>query len=149
MTIALLILVLLMRFGPDHDWICALRRTLVERPVELALALDRKTFVAGLIMAVLLLGGGELLILLGPEFFAWYATNLTIYADAMAVSALLAFRTRLRHVAVQIRAAFASVWRVMAMRGRRPRTIRQPKPPRRTQPKNDNDSDGGRWIAAA
>ena len=149
MTIALLVLVLLMRFGPDTDGVRALRRTLVERPVELALALERKTFVAGLIMAVLLLGGGELLILFGPEFLAWYATNLAMYADAMAVSALLAFRARLHHVAVQIRAAFTSVWRVMTMRGRRPRAIRPPKPPRRTPSGNDNDSDGGRWLAAA
>ena len=149
MTIALLVLVLLMRFGPDTDGVRALRRTLVERPVALTLALDRQTLVAGLIMALLLLGGGELLILFGPEFLAWYATNLAIYADALAISALLAVRTRLRHVAVQIRASLASVWRVVTLRGRRPRAIRPPKTTRRAPSGNDNDSDGGWMLAAA
>ena len=149
MTIALLVLVLLMRFGPDTDWVRALRRMLVERPVALALTLDRKTLVAGLIMALLLLGGGELLILFGPEFLAWYATNLAIYADALAISALLAVRTRLRHVAVQIRSSLASVWRVVTLRGCRPRAIRPPKTTRRAPSGNDNDSDGGRVLAAA
>ena len=116
---------------------------------DLFTSLDRKTLVAGLIMALLLLGGGELLILFGPEFLAWYATNLAIYADALAISALLAVRTRLRHVAVQIRASLASVWRVVTLRGRRPRAIRPPKTTRRAPSGNDNDSDGGRVLAAA
>ena len=63
----LLALALFMRFGPDIPFRRMLNRHLVERPVALLLAHKRYQYLTVIIAATMLLLGGELVLLFGPE----------------------------------------------------------------------------------
>ncbi|MCD1623505.1 hypothetical protein [Citromicrobium bathyomarinum] len=92
----LLALALFMRFGPDIPFRRMLNRHLVERPVALLLAHKRYQYLTVIIAATMLLLGGELVLLFGPELMLAYAADIALYIDLVVVAAASTSWTRTR-----------------------------------------------------
>ena len=92
----LLALALFMRFGPDIPFRRMLNRHLVERPVALLLAHKRYQYLTVIIAATMLLLGGELVLLFGPELMLAYAADIALYIGLVVGAAASTSWTRTR-----------------------------------------------------
>lgn len=149
LAICLFTAFLVIRSAPDSLPGRALRRGLVEWPAAKLSRLTRGQLVCwfgfGLMLwaAVAVLGGDavRLLSMAMPETIAWLAMfDLSILAEALVAAALIATQTRLRGVAVMVRAA-------LSRRSARPRA-RAPRRRRTPAPKPDNDEEPAPALAA-
>lgn len=96
-----LALILLLRFGPDVPFLRVLSVAVVEKPAQWLPYLERHQIIALIIIAAIMLSGGKLILAFAPDLVALVATNLGIYFDAMAISALLSVAT-IAHRATRI-----------------------------------------------
>jgi hypothetical protein len=103
----LLALVMMLRFGPDTPVLSLLRAVLVERPSAWLSTRSRHSVLVGVMVLVLLFGGGEMMVLLGPEFLLVTATNIAFYVDALAISTLLAASAAVRGFGRRIKGMFS------------------------------------------
>jgi hypothetical protein len=108
-----LALTLLLRFGPDVPLLRALRASMVEAPARRLSELERHHIIFLIALSVMMLAGGDLLVVFGPEFVALFAANLAFYIDAVAITALLSAapvaRRTTRIMRVQLRGWLAVV----------------------------------------
>jgi hypothetical protein len=143
-------LTLFMRFGPPIPFRKLLHEHLVERPLRWLLTKRRHDILYLLIVTAMLLGGGEVLLLMGPELALGFAADLALYVDVMAVSYLLAAvagaKAALRAVRARVTEISRRAARLLRSKGRR-RTSRVHRPPARAD--NDDDEHPGAWRAAA
>ena len=144
LTGCLLCLLLVMLLMPDSDMGRTLHRQLVERPLARISAFERHQLIYALLMGSIMLGGGELIFLFGPELVGMWAINLSIYFDAVivtyALSALAGARS-LKNWA----------WHVMGrlVRGRpRPRSRRRRSASRPDKASNDDEDPAPVRLAA-
>ena len=77
---------LVMWLAPGSDAGRLLRRRLVESPLEAMSDVKRHHLIFFVIMAGFVIGGGEAMAILGPEFVAAYTFDLAIYLDAVMVT---------------------------------------------------------------
>ena len=96
-----LALILLLRFGPDVPFLRVLRVVTVEMPARRLPQLERHQIIAFMIIAAIILAGGKLIVAFAPDLVALFATNLGIYFDGIAISALLG-ATSIVHRATRI-----------------------------------------------
>ena len=94
-----LALIILLRFGPDVPFLQVLRLATVEMPARWLPHLERHQIIAFIIIAAIILAGGRLILAFAPELVALFATNLGIYFDAMAISAMLGVATIVQRAA--------------------------------------------------
>ena len=88
MTYAMMLVVaLFMRFGPDIQFQRMLNRHLAERPVEFLLSYKRYHYILLVIAPLMLLLGGEAILLFGPELMLAYAADIAIYVDVVVIAA--------------------------------------------------------------
>jgi len=96
LTGCLLFLLLIMLLLPASEAGQLLHLQLVERPLAWLAGCERHHLIYALIIGSILVGGGELMFLAGPELVTMWAMNLSIYFDAVivtyALSALVAAR---------------------------------------------------------
>lgn len=151
----LLVLALFMRFGPDIPFRRMLNRHLVERPLNILLARRRHQLVFMIIAPLMLLLGGEAILIFGPELMLAYAADVALYIDLVVIAAASASWTR-AHAAL-------SRWRPRFLRqdkrkasGATPRARRSQRTPARLTGANDDDGEGRdaggfevRWSNAA
>ena len=146
----LLMLALFMRFGPDVPFRRMLNRHLVERPVDFLLSHERYQYLALVIGAVLLLLGGEWVLIFGPELILAYAADVALYVDIVVIAAATTTWTRTRGMLTRSRQRFG---RNLADRRKRstPRTKRSQRTPSCLSKANDDDSvrSGAGLVAAA
>lgn len=120
-----------------------LRRQLVERPLEQLSRFERHRLIFFVLLAGMMVAGGEVIVLLGPEVVATYA----IYLDAILVTYVLAAvaqaRNLLRYTRLRWRRG-VRVQRLIAARRRRRQKSRRRAPP----PANDDDSPAVVPLAA-
>lgn len=100
-------------------------RQLVERPVARLDALTRKDLLFGVLLLAIMFGGGEMIVLLGPEFATAYALELSVYFDAMIFAWTLAGVARARQAVFVTRLALRRGGRSMAARRRRRQRVAQ------------------------
>ena len=137
----LLALALFMRFGPDIPFRRMLNRHLVERPVALLLAHKRYQYLTVIIAATMLLLGGELVLLFGPELMLAYAADVALYIDVVVIGAASASWTRTQTSLSRLRLRF-----LRARTGRRksdggsPRARRSQHRPSKPSGANDDDA---------
>ena len=138
----LLALALFMRFGPDIPFRQMLNGHLVERPVALLLAHKRYQYLTVIVAATMLLLGGELVLLFGPELMLAYAADIALYIDLVVVAAASTSWTRTRGMLTRWTPRFGRNWA-----DRRKGSAATP-PAKRTQrapaalsKANDDDSD--------
>ena len=143
----LLALALFMRFGPDIPFRRMLNRHLVERPVALLLAHKRYQYLTVIIAATMLLLGGELVLLFGPELMLAYAADIALYIDLVVVAAASTSWTRTRGMLTRWTPRFgrnlADKRKGSAATPRAKRTQRAP-----AALSKANDDDNGRPYAA-
>lgn len=114
-----LLMILLLRYGPDVPAMRSLRKVLVEVPSQRLASVERHQLLFAIILVALTLGGGELMILFGPEFLFAYSLNLALYFDAVAAASCLAAVSAVRQSARYIRMK-VQAGRIIIMRlGRR------------------------------
>lgn len=77
-----------MRFGPDIPFKRLLNYHLAEKPISYLMNHDRHHYVFLLVAGAMFLLGGEMVIILGPEFILAYAADLALYLDIVVMSAL-------------------------------------------------------------
>lgn len=145
-----LALILLLRFGPEVPFLRVLRVAMVETPARWLSQLERRQILAVIIIAAIILAGGELILFFAPEFVALLATNLGIYLDAMAVSALLGAATVARRAIRIIRVQLGG-WRTFVRRTFHPAMREVRTRPSAAKLIADNDDDPAdrvpRWAA--
>jgi len=117
---------------------------LVERPLAWLAGCKSHHLIYALIIGSIMLGGGELMFLAGPELVTMWAMNLSIYFDAVivtyALSALVAARGLKSWAGEKVRRIFRPKGRA---RRARPRLGGKPN-------KASNDDDARpRWKIAA
>ena len=155
----LLALILFLRFGPDIPFKRMLNKLFVEAPLDCLAKRGRHGLLYFIMVTAILIEGGKLLLMepeilvgmvmgsgdvifaMGPEFGMWYAAELVLYLDALAFSYLLSTISTVGDVLPVIRARFTT-WRNRVLRlfksGPRQRTSRRHAPSARA----DNDDDG-------
>jgi hypothetical protein len=155
----LLALVVFVHSGPDIPLRRMLHERLVEAPAKWLLQCGRHSLPRAILLSALLIacgallftapelllatlmGGADAMLVIGPEAALWYAADLTLYFDALAVSYLLATASKVRMVARVIHMSFVARFRNLARLFRstpRQRTSR----PHALRPRADNDDDG-------
>lgn len=141
----LVLLALFMRFGPDVPFRRMLNRHLVERPIDLVLSHKRVQYLALVIGAVMLLIGGEWILLFGPELLLAYAADVALYVDVVVIAAASASWTRAHAVLTRWRPRFG---RNLADKRKRntPRTKRTQRTPSELSKANDDDDGDGPAI---
>ena len=110
----LLALILFMRFGPDIPAKRSLIELLVERPRIWLSKQERHDYLYLIIICVLLLAGGEVLVMIGPEAAMVYAADLALYFDVVAAVTVLTAVNRLK-ATVRLVGARLSTWRNRAL----------------------------------
>lgn len=139
-------LMLVMRFAPDSWLGSLLNRQLVSRPLQLIANFERQQLLYVVILSALMVGGGEMIVLLGPELLAAYAMNLAIYFDAVLVAYALATaavaRNSVRYLRLRLGGA-RTARRLAASRQRRSR------PAKRVLPSANDDDDPATLPLAA
>lgn len=140
-----LALTLLLRFGPDVPLLRAMRASLIEAPARLLAKIQRHQIIFLIIISVMMLTGGELLVLFGPELLGLFATNLALYLDAVAITALLSAATMARRVLQIIRLRLSGRRTLVAPRSRR--ALREVKTPVTTKEQLDDD-EPAHWVLA-
>jgi hypothetical protein len=134
-------LIAILRLWPDSELGRFLRPLLVERPAATGSKLERHHLIWAGIVLFVIVGAGELATFYGSEFLFAYSLDLSLYLDAMLVTAALAMVSRLRSVSQVL-----GVCRRRAVRRRahghkgaaRPRAAHR----RRTSRHIANDEDG-------
>ncbi|WP_123881601.1 hypothetical protein [Aurantiacibacter spongiae] len=131
-----LCLLMALLFYRETDLGRAWHEQAVERPARRLAAMERHHLLFAVALAVLFAAGGEIVLLMGPEFMAAYALDLAIYADALLISYAAAVATRLRGVVSALRYARPAAMRRRSARARRARiaAVR-----RGRRPANDDD----------
>lgn len=146
LTAGLLIAVL--RLWPDSGIGRFLRPCLVERPAAALSKLERHHLIWAAIVLFVIVGASELATLYGSEFLFAYSLDLSLYLDAVLVTAALAVVSRVRSVANVL----DHRWRaVICLRADRHERAARPRAARRSPAKRaDNDEDGSphRRVAA-
>ena len=143
-TGCLIFLLLIMLLLPHSVAGRLLHLQLVERPLAWLAGCKSHHLIYALIIGSIMLGGGELMFLAGPELVTMWAMNLSIYFDAVivtyALSALVAARGLKTWAGQKLRRIVRS-----KARARRTRRRSAEKPDKAS---NDDD-DGPRWKIAA
>ncbi|KPM15978.1 hypothetical protein [Citromicrobium sp. WPS32] len=138
----LLALALFMRFGPDIPFRRMLNGHLVERPVALLLVHKRYRYLTVIIAASMLLLGGELVLLFGPELILAYAADVALYIDLVVVAAASTSWTRTRRMLARWTPRFG---RNLADKRKgsaaTPRAKRTQRAPAALSKANDDDND--------
>jgi len=132
-----------MLLAPQTEFGQLCHRQLVERPAHRLLNLQRKDILYGLILLGVMLGGGELAWLLGPEFMAAYAMDMAIYFDAVLVSYAATLAAKLRGARVAVLAAIGRPFRRSAPRRKRNAST----PSAARKPANDDEPHPARLAA--
>jgi len=134
-----------MRFGPDIPLKRMMNEQLVERPIFWLSKQQRHDFIYLIIICALLFGGGELLLMFGPEFMIGYAADLALYLDIVGASYLTIAVTNLK-AAVQATRARLAGWHSLVFRlGRMVTCARAPRRHSGTN-RADNDDDHSRPV---
>ena len=142
-----LALTLLLRFGPDVPVLRALRAAMVEVPARRLAQLQHHHIIFLIVLSAMMLAGGQLLVFFGPEFLALFATNLALYVDAAAITALLSAATVARQAVGIIRPEL-NRWRTFVGPTVR-RAVREVKTrPLAAKPAADNDDDPAQILRA-
>lgn len=147
MTICALLLVLaaFMRLGPDIPFKSMLNRHLAEKPVAAALRFRRHHIFYACLALGMFLFGGEMVLVLGPEFLLAYAADAALYFDIVAASAIASSLSRARGVVRHWQRRLAFVLERARLPGRRARAARRARrTPSATGPANDDDGGHGR-----
>jgi len=133
----LLALILVMRLAPDSPAGRALNRQMVEEPMRHLAAFERHHLLMAVILIGMMIGGGELALVMGPEFVTAYALDLAIYFDAIMVGYVLAAAARAKSAwrAIPPRWPRRARARRLAHRRRRSRVAAA----RRKSPANDDE----------
>ncbi len=136
-------IILIMWLVPNSDIGRTLHRQLVERPLATISSLRRHDLLFFVIMAGLMLTGGEAVAVLGPEVVSAFALDLAIYVDAVLVTyALSAVAMTKRSGGWLLQAVMRCVRR---MRPRKKRATRKVSRPRRA---SNDDDPAPAWLAA-
>ena len=143
MEIIALGLIAAMRLFPETAFAKMLHRWLVERPTRRLATLQRHQLIFLLIAIAMALAAGEVIAVVGSADLALgLAWDLSIYFDAVAVTAVVAVA---RYAGITVKACrarfFTSKRVVVAARERRSRPRSRPSP-------NANDDDPSRAVAA-
>jgi hypothetical protein len=150
MSALVFLIMLFMRFGPDIPFRRMLNRHLAERPVRAALGFERRQVIFLGVAAALFLLGGEMVLILGPEFLLAYAADVALYLDLLVVSTLASGMARMRGALAQGRRRLALMLRRMRLL---PRGARRSRRVRRTaaaaKPANDDAGGHGDGIRMA
>ena len=109
-------LIAVMVFARQSDAGRLLHRQLVERPLAALGKFRRHHLLYAVILPVLLLSGGEVALLLGPEFFAAYALELAVYLDAVIMTYALSAMSGMKGAAVRVGAIMARLPRARRKR---------------------------------
>ena len=134
-----LALILFMRFGPDIPSRRNLNELLVDRPLLWLSKQERHDYLFLILVCVLLLGGGEILLMMGPEFVIGYAADLAIYLDIIAATYLISAVTYVKAVVKAVHTQLSG-WRSSVMQlCRAPRERVARKRARPTCADNDDD----------
>lgn len=135
----LFLIMLFMRFGPDIPLKRMLNRHLAELPVRAALGFERRQVIFLCVAAALCLLGGEMAVVLGPEFMLAYAADVALYLDILVVSTLATGMARMRSRLADGRRKLAMGMRRMRLLPRRACRSRRVQ---RTAAKPANDDEG-------
>ena len=144
------LVVFVMKLWPAVSSVRWLHRVLVEAPLALAGRVTRKD----LILIGLILFGGQIVMLLGPEAALVYILDLSFYAEAVVATTLAATTARLGSGWQSLKRIVGGLKRVAgrpprAMR-RRPRARRtRSAPSRRSGACNDDDPSDASIACAA
>ena len=134
---------LVMWLAPGSDAGRLLRRRLVESPLEAMSDVKRHHLIFFVIMAGFVIGGGEAMAILGPEFVAAYTFDLAIYLDAVMVTYALSAVAMAKRGGGWLK--YAVMRRAPRMRPRSKRTTRTAVRPRKSA--NDDDPAPVRLVA--
>lgn len=142
--IILAIVMLFMRFGPDIEFKHLLNQHFAERPAAFLEGRKRHDWLFMLIVIPVFVLGGEMVLLLGPEFMLAYAADLALYMDVVMAGAATSAATRLRGAMAQARRGLGLVKRGVAhaFTGAG-RAKRSPRKPEADTARNDNDPEDG------
>jgi hypothetical protein len=122
-----------------------LHRLLVELPLELADHVDRRD----MILLGLILFGGQVVALLGPDLALVYAMDLSFYAEAVVATTMTAAAARLRYTWRGLTVLKRVAARALSAGRPRGRTRRTKAPPaHQSSPCNDDDRAGA-WLMRA
>ncbi|TIX50641.1 hypothetical protein [Alteraurantiacibacter aquimixticola] len=126
---------LVMWLAPQSPAAKALNEQLVARPLAALEKVERHHLLYAVFLGVLMLGGGEMLVIFGPEFIAAYAMEMAIYFDAVIVTYALSAWAEMRKGFGYLSRPMAGLSR--SIRPRRKRTARKPAGVRKAS--NDDD----------
>lgn len=136
----ILTLILLMRLGPDIPARRSLDELLVERPLHWLSKRQRHDVLFLIVISALLLGGGPILLMMGPEFVMVYAADLALYLDIIAASYLITAVTSVKAAAKAARVRLSGWFgRAVHLCRVAPRERVSRKRPRPTRAVNDDD----------
>lgn len=143
----LLALMLVMRFAPDSSIGKALNHQLVERPLRVIGGMQRHHLIFVIVMAALLVAGGEVILALGSmDFAVLYALDVSLYVDGLLMTLALASLTRTRSAMALLRAGATALAARIVRRAGRGRARRAPA--RRVTRKPSNDDHPAFALAA-
>ena len=127
-------LMLVMRFAPLTPYGAWLNRRLVAEPLARLADMKRHRVIYVLLLAAMMIAGGEMIVLLGPEVVATYAVYLDAVLVTYALTAVAMARNSLRYTRLRVRKG-GRVRRLLAARRRRQR------PAERVRPSANDDDD--------
>lgn len=116
---------------PDSEAGRALHRQLVERPLEALSDFKRHRLIYFVLLAGMMLAGGEMIVLLGPEVIATYA----VYLDAVMVTYALSAVAMAQRGGSWLRTVVMRSFRRVRPRGKRARRS----PARQRRSANDDE----------
>ncbi|GAA0274658.1 hypothetical protein GCM10009127_14030 [Alteraurantiacibacter aestuarii] len=128
---------LVLLFAPASAAARLLHRQLVELPLERLARMERHHLIMLMIMVGFMIGGGEIMALMGPEIIATYALDLSIYLDLVMVSYAVSVARQTRTALAHLRGSFSRLLR-RPEAGRRRRAVRKQD---RSSPANDDETD--------
>ncbi len=141
----LLVVTLVIWLAPESPAAKLLHRQLVEAPIEAMAKLERYHLIMFVIMLGFMIGGGEVMALVGPEFIAAYALDLSIYLDLVIVSYAISAARQARSSFAFLRGSFSRLFSRPEARRRR----RQIRKQGRSGPANDDEGDPATMILLA
>lgn len=133
------LVVLTIKLWPATPLGQCLHRAFVELPLELADRVERRH----LILVGLLMFGGQLVMLLGPQLAVVYALELSIYGEAVIATTLATAVIRVRFVWHKLKGIKKFAGRALSAGRVRPRSRRTKAgtPPRKNSANDANDDD--------
>jgi cobalamin biosynthesis protein CobD/CbiB len=135
-----LALLALMRFGPDIPLTRMLNEQLVARPLRWLDKRQRHDLLFAVILLGLAIGGGEMILIFGPEFAMVYAADVALYLDALFISYLMTTQLKVKAALRAVHAFAASQGHRVLRRFRAtPREVVSRKP---ASDRSDNDNEG-------